>query len=292
SNIPALVFLGLHLLMTDPATSPRSNVGRVIFGSVYGVLTFVAYGILSHFDTYTVYDKLLPIPVLNLCVRWIDRVAASRAFDFIRRIERAFQPRRLNLTAMSAWAVLFAVMLSTGFVEAPHEGSTYAFWKKALDEGRPGAAKGLVNTLLFEGRNDNAAALNELGVIYAQGKFVEKDPAKALRYFGMACKLGDVASSANIAKLFLDAPAAKEGVVVKLAFDQIERACAAGVSDATQGSMHQLLGRAYEEGHGRPLDPAKARMHYERGCASGDELSCSCVRRLDGARAAQGAPGN
>ena len=33
TNIPAAVFLGLHLLVTDPATSPRKNFGKIVFGA-------------------------------------------------------------------------------------------------------------------------------------------------------------------------------------------------------------------------------------------------------------------
>jgi len=40
TNVPIAVFLGLHLLMTDPSTSPRTNTGRVIFGACYGVGSF------------------------------------------------------------------------------------------------------------------------------------------------------------------------------------------------------------------------------------------------------------
>ena len=36
SNIPVSVFLGLHLLITDPATSPRKSIGKMIFGALYG----------------------------------------------------------------------------------------------------------------------------------------------------------------------------------------------------------------------------------------------------------------
>ena len=33
SEIPTAVFLGLHLLVTDPSTSPRTPLGRAIFGA-------------------------------------------------------------------------------------------------------------------------------------------------------------------------------------------------------------------------------------------------------------------
>ena len=37
SYIPIAVFLGMHLLFTDPSTSPRTELGRVIFGVLYGL---------------------------------------------------------------------------------------------------------------------------------------------------------------------------------------------------------------------------------------------------------------
>src|SRR5439155_20550531 len=47
SGISVSLFLGLHLLITDPATSPRTAVGKVIFGSLYGGSAFAAYGLLA-----------------------------------------------------------------------------------------------------------------------------------------------------------------------------------------------------------------------------------------------------
>ena len=35
SEIPAAVFLGLHLLITDPSTSPGTRSGKVVFGALY-----------------------------------------------------------------------------------------------------------------------------------------------------------------------------------------------------------------------------------------------------------------
>src|SRR5678809_1738423 len=36
SYVPIAVFLGMHLLFTDPSTSPRTELGRIIFGALYG----------------------------------------------------------------------------------------------------------------------------------------------------------------------------------------------------------------------------------------------------------------
>ncbi|TAJ09063.1 MAG: hypothetical protein EPO68_15500 [Planctomycetota bacterium] len=280
SNIPAPVFLGMHLLMTDPATTPRTNTGKALFGVLYGVLTFVGYGIFAYFDSYTIYDKLLPIPLLNLSVRWIDRVAASRMFDFVRRIESAFQPRRLNLAHMGVWVALFATMWSTGFVEAPHEGTTYEFWRKALDEGRPNAAKGMIDVLRFRGRFEDTAALNELGVIYAQGQIVPRDAELSMKFFGRASRLGSLSASANIAKLFLEAPSAAETASVTRAFERIESECAGSGSTPAHGALCFLLGRACETGHGRPLDPKHAREVYAHGAELANPDCRAALARL------------
>ena len=41
------VFLGLHLLITDPSTSPRTVAGKTIFGALYGVGVFALYALLG-----------------------------------------------------------------------------------------------------------------------------------------------------------------------------------------------------------------------------------------------------
>ena len=43
SYIPIAVFLGMHLLFTDPSTSPRTELGRIIFGTLYGLSTVALY---------------------------------------------------------------------------------------------------------------------------------------------------------------------------------------------------------------------------------------------------------
>ena len=42
SHVPIAVFLGMHLLFTDPATSPRTELGRIVYGVLYGLTTVPA----------------------------------------------------------------------------------------------------------------------------------------------------------------------------------------------------------------------------------------------------------
>src|SRR5688572_17020910 len=77
SDIPSAVFLGMHLLVTDPSTSPRTPLGRTIFGIAYGLGVFGLYSLLGAMGMPTFYDKLLCVPLLNLLVPSIDRSVKS-----------------------------------------------------------------------------------------------------------------------------------------------------------------------------------------------------------------------
>ena len=84
SYIPIAVFLGMHLLFTDPVHVAAHRAGRIIFGALYGLSTIVLYELLGAAGLPTFYDKLLQVPLLNLSVKAIDRMVRSgplRRFD-------------------------------------------------------------------------------------------------------------------------------------------------------------------------------------------------------------------
>src|SRR6185503_4241508 len=60
SHVPIAVFLGMHLLFTDPSTSPRTELGRICFGVLYGLSTVLLYDLLLP-TTPGFYDKLLQV---------------------------------------------------------------------------------------------------------------------------------------------------------------------------------------------------------------------------------------
>ena len=89
----------MHLLFTDPSTSPRTELGRIIFGVLYGLSTDRLYALLGASALPTFYDKLLPVPMLNLLIKLIDRAARSsvlQPFDPA-ALGRRWLPRRRNL---------------------------------------------------------------------------------------------------------------------------------------------------------------------------------------------------
>ena len=73
SYVPIAIFLGMHLLFTDPSTSPKTELGRLAFGVLYGLSSIALYQWLGWLELPTFYDKLLQVPVLNLSIRFLDR---------------------------------------------------------------------------------------------------------------------------------------------------------------------------------------------------------------------------
>ena len=190
SEIPTAVFLGLHLLVTDPSTSPRTPLGKTVFGVLYGVGVFVLYSLLSAFGVPTFYDKLLSVPVLNLSVRWIDRLARSlEAGPGLGRIAARMARPNANLAQMAVWIAFFAAMTLVGATDGRHRGDTVPFWQRACAEGRPQACERLLQIEAAYCVDASAWACNELGRHYADGEIVDADAALGLDYFARACEL-------------------------------------------------------------------------------------------------------
>lgn len=194
SEIPAAVFLGLHLLITDPSTSPRTSVGKTIFGALYGVGVFGLYALLGAMGAPTFYDKLLCVPLLNLSVRAIDQLVWSRGSQTSTvPAEIAARPvwlsPRPNLARMGAWIVFFGAMTLNGGTDGRHVGDALPFWEQACAQGRPTACDRLIQ-LESSYCGDNAAwACNELGLHYRAGAFVEVDAELGRSYLARACEL-------------------------------------------------------------------------------------------------------
>jgi TPR repeat protein len=276
-NIPIAIFLGLHLLVTDPSTSPRSNLGRVIFGLLYGVANFVLYHVFEGVGIPEFYDKLLPVPVLNLSVQLIDRYTNVGIVGRISRWEGHFKPRRANLVYMSCWIAFFVTMIGTGYLEAPHKGASIAFWKQAYEEGKPNAGKKLYKLVGARVEQGLPAAHNELGVMHMEGDLAKKDRAAAGHYFASACASGDLCGCANVATQFLFLREARSLDDVNHALTVLEQECTKGSS----GRHYFLLGYAYEMGWGRPIDQPRAYALYKEGAGRGNlEASKSLARLL------------
>jgi hypothetical protein len=189
SEIPTAVFLGLHLLVTDPSTSPRTPLGRTVFGVFYGLGVFGLYSLLGAWGAPTFYDKLLCVPLLNLSVPWIDRaVQAFGRRPILTWLGLDGPLGRANLAHMTAWILFFGAMTALGGTDGRHRGDPLPFWQQACQENRRHACERLVQ-LESAYCSDNAGwACNELGRHYMDGRLVTADPERALTYFSRACE--------------------------------------------------------------------------------------------------------
>ncbi len=189
TEIPSAVFLGLILLVTDPSTSPRTPLGRVIFGVAYGIGVFVLYALLGLLGVPTFYDKLLCVPLLNLLAPSIDRLVArlgDRPVVALLGLQPPLGQR--NLIHMGAWIVFFAAMTAAGRTDGMQRGDALPFWMEACAADKPNACARL-QQLEASYCADNAGwACNELGLHALTGRFGPPDPARAEAYFARACE--------------------------------------------------------------------------------------------------------
>jgi hypothetical protein len=219
SHVPIAVFIGMTLLFTDPVTSPRTVLGRVFFGVLYGLTTVFLYDLLLSWNMPGFYDKLLQVPLLNLAVKLLDGLAASPTFKAINGSAwgREWAPRRRHLAYMGVWAGAFFAMSASGHLGDEHPGQWTPFWKEACAADRRDACLNLY--FLQDGycEEGSAWACNESGILLAE-RYDNRPIAAAA--FGRACTLqfaagcDNAVAVANARALRHDAPTAADYRVI------------------------------------------------------------------------------
>ncbi|MGP1346858.1 MAG: hypothetical protein ACTS3F_09375 [Phycisphaerales bacterium] len=264
TTIAASVFLGLHLLLTDPATSPRTNLGRVAFGAFYGIGYFFMFDLLGRLGVPELYSKLFPVPILNLFTLVIDRATRTGILGRINKAwESAGSVKKLNLIHMAVWATAFTIMAGTGFLGGRHPGDSIVFWQKAVEEDRHEAGRKLVMVAGARAASGSGIDATELGLICLRGQHgVNENPAAAFDYFAQGCRLGDMNGCANLAIHFLFEREMRQGSEDDIAFalDRLTDTCI----NQGDGLGCYLVGIAHEHGWGREQDPALALQYYAR----------------------------
>jgi hypothetical protein len=176
SHVPIAVYLGMTLLFTDPATSPRTEVGRILYGVLYGLTTVVLYDWLLRLGMPGFYDKLLQVPFLNLSAKLLDKVAQTPLLPLA--------PRARYLAYIGAWGVAFGAMSATGYLGDNHPGQYLPFWQKACAANTRTACEDYY--FLQDGHCEDGSgwACNELGILLAEHY---ANPRRAQASFERAC---------------------------------------------------------------------------------------------------------
>src|SRR5437867_536334 len=196
SYIPISVFFGMHLLFTDPSTAPRTELGRMIFGALYGLGNVALYAALQSAGAPEFYDKLLPVPILNGMIQLIDRAAGSNLLHWLdpSRAGRSLVGRRRHLAYMTVWAIVFATMSAVQGVGDNHPGQFAPFWQRACREDRAYACRYLAGLESNFCRQGSGWACNELGIMQSER---EHDPTAAVTSLERGCDLGFVPACSN-----------------------------------------------------------------------------------------------
>src|SRR4029079_7264889 len=168
-----------------------------------------------------------------------------------------------------------ARMYEAGIVVARDENRARELYRSSCSAGDPAACVklGPVRGTPAEAARIYDQACNErvtdgcasLAALYAAGKGVPLDVAKARVLYDRGCRAGDITACVGLADILRRGPASDQG----RALDLYERACNANAGRAcTQaGHMYRQLGRT-----------GLSQEWYERGCNLGDEGGCRWMR--------------
>ena len=99
------VMVGVTLLVTDPATTPKTNWGKFLFGICYGLSILTAYGVLCYFQLVGYHAKILAVPLLN----WF-----APRFD---RLRSPFNWKPSQIHQSVAYVLMFAAFLKISYPE-------------------------------------------------------------------------------------------------------------------------------------------------------------------------------
>ncbi|MSP61923.1 MAG: sel1 repeat family protein [Myxococcales bacterium] len=236
----------------------------------------------------TFYDKLAPVPFLNLSIKWIDRAAASRALRWLdpARLGPRLAPRRRNLAYMTIWALAFAGISAVDGVGDAHPGNRLPFWQQACKEGRRGGCRNLA-TMAWTFCNDGSGwACNEIGMLLSERRVVvEATPAEG---FARACRLGFKTGCDNAARLRTPAEALQRHAPRLIDYNLLlerkghaedhtplqlfERACEQGWADGCFSA-----GIILDRGEFVPRNGTRAREYLLRACSHDVNEACAAL---------------
>jgi len=239
SYIPISVFFGMHLLFTDPSTAPRTELGRMIFGALYGLGNVALYAVLQRAGAPEFYDKLLPVPILNTMIQLIDRASGS---ELLRRFDpsgfgRSLVGRRRNLAYIALWTIVFAMTSAAQGVGDKHPGQFVPFWQQACREDRSHACAYLAVLHANFCRQGSGWACNELGILQAERQSVR---IAAVASFERACDLGFTPACRNMNRIITGNATAETASPTLQDYPIILRGSKAPISNLTPPALYAL----------------------------------------------------
>jgi TPR repeat protein len=187
--IPISVFLGMNLLITDPATSPRNAVGKALFGALYGALTLPLVVLLPLWGQPSFYDKLLQVPLCNLLAPPLERFGAKIETWWGATPFRWLTMNNMGLAVM--WGGAFLVMRPELL---NHPGSRPETWKARCAKGEGRACVYLRHTLEKGCGLNKPERCAQLAESLSDPEALDRNEPRATLLFQKACQLGQQSS--------------------------------------------------------------------------------------------------
>lgn len=236
--VPIAVFLGMHLLFTDPATSPRSDAGRILWGVFYAAGVLASVPLLEAVGAPTFYDKLLPVPILNLLAPRLDAWATGVA-ERVKVLNPLATPpgQRRALITTGVWILVFSAFYATDRLGDDHPGQYLPFWEEACVEGNPRACDYLAVMQQNFCDRGSGWACNEFGIFRARR---DGSVQGALAEFGRACELGYQAGCENGRRLLAGQPGLRAGPVPDAELPIVLRGSKGPVEAASLAALYEL----------------------------------------------------
>ena len=226
---------------------------------------FAVYGLLELWGAPRFYDKLLCVPILNLSVLLLDRLAVPRRSPAPQDLGHSVATTsRANLAYMAVWVGLFGWMSATDFVGTQHPGRTPTFWQQACGNQLHNACRNfrwiLRNTCV---RGDANACMDDAALLGRMPELSD-DPSTELRALARACDLG----LARGCEVLVD-KVTSEGV------GALQSSCQADDRDGCYalGSIHLV-------GLWVPPDWAAALEYFSLSCELGLPTGCANVGNM------------
>ena len=110
----ASILLGIALLITDPATAPRSKMGQFLYGVGYAFSIFISFIILAYKGWQMYFVKVLFLIPLNFFAYKFDQVGKWIESNFISKLSFNFELNRLKLLTVYIFLTFFVTITLFG----------------------------------------------------------------------------------------------------------------------------------------------------------------------------------
>ena len=298
TGIPAAVFLGMNLLVTDPVSSPWRRDAKVIYGILYGVSVFILYGVLRTLErppttddvglTAAFCDKLLAVPLLNLSARFLDRSMTfvmgdqdkgltHRILGWENRLNAKIKLLGRSLFVLF-WVSLFIAWVRPSLVE--HPGRRVAFWKQACE----GTSPEVRHPFACENRNRLYLRACEGGSLPACHNLAlaleKRDPLQAAKYYKASCDLGQLESCNHLGGLlFTEGERTENKVLIDEAQTVLAKACTAGLYESCTRQAMLLRSKWIDRSQWTLSDWERVWDLLDQSCRANEPYACMELSR-------------